>query len=778
MLLLVLGLLQGSQPALTASVDHAHVRVGDQLTLTIQARSRSTEALTLLLPGLTGFTMVGSREATQVSFGGTGGPERVTIRELALQAERPGRLVIGSITAVQGSWRARTAPIAITVDSGVLATTTSQITRALLAAAPPPARTDQVSLTLVVSRDTISTGAQLDVVAAAWFPRTVRNQLTRDPLLALPTPVGAWGYPPDGPAGVAASRQVRGQWMDLFVIHQTLFPLAGGRLVLPPATLDYALPVTASILTREERYALTSDSLVIAVQPLPTEGRPADDRGAVGRGLSLSLAVDSTPARVGEPLQVTVTVAGIGNVTLWPEPEISWPASLHAYAGEEETQIVPQDGTIAGAKAVRYLVVPDSTGSILIPEVRYPFFDPGTRAYAVARVPPRTLSVGPGLGIASSRATLPLLSPRSPDWATAMTREAWPWGWLVIVFAPPFVVLLARALSRTRPEAAEPVPARVSATRLGKLERDFQGMLVAYVADAEGRDGDALAAALRAAGLERAVADHVVRLRDRLRAARYGPHGTADQAELAEELTQVLKVLGAEPASAGSARRHVRILTVLALGALAPAARAQVSSPEALYRAGALRAAADGFAARAARNPEDAATWYDLGAASYRAGADGRAAAAWARAARLAPRDAAIRHARALLSAPDLASEDLLSVGPLTRWEWAALAGACWMLWWASLLLSRRRLSFVLALAVLGAAGFGGYEWWRMSRAIVVVVEAPAPVRSAPFGEASAASSLPAGAAALVVQAYGGWVEVSRPDGVRGWILESEVMRL
>src|SRR4029077_13767621 len=163
---------------------------------------------------------------------------------------------------------------------------------------------------------------------------------------------------------------------------------------------------------------------------------------------------------------------GTGNVTLWPEPEISWPASLHAYAGEEETQIVPQDGTIAGAKAVRYLVVPDSTGSILIPEVRYPFFDPGTRAYAVARVPPRTLSVAPGLGVASSRANLPPLSPRSPNWAAAMTREAWPWGWLVIVFAPPFLVLLARAFRRTGPDAPAPVPARVSATRLGKLERD------------------------------------------------------------------------------------------------------------------------------------------------------------------------------------------------------------------------------------------------------------------------------------------------------------------
>jgi len=29
-----------------------------------------------------------------------------------------------------------------------------------------------------------------------------------------------------------------------------------------------------------------------------------------------------------------------------------------------------------------------------------------------------------------------------------------------------------------------------------------------------------------------------------------------------------------------------------------------------------------------------------------------------------------------------------------------------------------------------------------------------------------------------VIQTYAGWIEVSRPDGVRGWILQSEVMRL
>ena len=777
MLLLALALLQGPRPSLTATVDHAHLRVGDQLTLTIEARSRATGPLTLALPAMAGLSMVGSREATQVSFGGTGGPVRVTVRELSLRADRPGTLTIGSIVAVQGGWTARTTPIRITVDSSGLLTAVSPVARALLASAPPPGRTDQVSLTLVASSDTVWPGAQLDVVAAAWFPRAVRDQLTRDPILTLSTPVGAWGYPPDGPAGVAASRQVRGQWMDLYVIHQTLFPLSAGALVLPPATLEYALPVTASILTREERYALASDSLVITVPALPAAGRPAGDRGAVGRDLTLSIAFDSTAARVGEPLDVTATVAGTGNVTLWPEPEITWPPSWHAYPGEEETQVDPQGGVISGAKTTRYLVVPDSAGNLLVPEIRYPYFDPALGAYAVARVPPRTVTVAPALGVATVRSAPPLLPPRPAPAALRLASGAWPWGWLAILVLPPLAVGVAWWRPRAREPGAAPAAAPAGPTRLGRLERDFQQTLVAYVADADAKDGDVLASGLRAAGLERAVADHVVRLRDRLRAARYGPSGAADEAELAEELAQVLKALGAEPA-AGGGRRPRRVLVMLALVALAGPARAQVTGAEALYGAGALRAAADSFARRAERAPQDAAAWYDLGAAAYRAGADGRATAAWTEAARLAPRDPVIRHARELLPATDLASDDLLAVGPLTPWEWALAAAAGWALAWGCWGIRRRRLSFGLFVVAALAAGAGGFEAWREGRPVVVVVSSPAAVRSAPFGEASAASSLPAGAAALAVGAYGGWVEIARPDGVRGWVLGTEVMRL
>src|SRR5204863_4653407 len=182
--------------------------------------------------------------------------------------------------------------------------------------------------------------------------------------------------------------------------------------------------------------------------------------------------------------------------------------------------------------------------------------------------------------------------------------------------------------------------------------------------------------ALRAAGVDSAVADHVKRLRDRLRAARYGPRGLGDGAEIAAEIEQVLRVLGAE-GSVGARRPHPIVTTMLLMAVIgaqraAPlqAQTARTPSAEALFEAGALRAAADSFAARAAREPRDPAHWYNLGATLYRAGADGKATAAWIRAARLAPRDPAIRRALRLLPAPDPVTEQLLRVGWATPAEW------------------------------------------------------------------------------------------------------------
>src|SRR2546427_11168357 len=128
--------------------------------------------------------------------------------------------------------------------------------------------------------------------------------------------------------------------MDLFVAHQAVFPLTRGPIVIPPAVVDYAVPVSFSFFSREDRYSLRSDTVSFTALPLPAPGRPAGrDQRVVAQGLTLDLAIDPANGRVGEPIDVTARLSGVGNVALWPEPGIRWPAGFRAYAGETGTRV-------------------------------------------------------------------------------------------------------------------------------------------------------------------------------------------------------------------------------------------------------------------------------------------------------------------------------------------------------------------------------------------------------------------------------------------------------
>ena len=780
---LVTALLVVQGAEVTASVDRTRLRVGEELMLTIRAHTRAADPVDIMSPTLNGFAIVGSRDMTEVAISGRAGSIRTTVRELTLRAQQPGALLIGPVRARQGGSVVATDPILITVDSAAdrMTSTLSPLARSLLESTPAPVsrRTDKVALTMLVPSDTVFAGQQVDLIAAAWIPRDLGERMRRPPLLTLVTPEGVWAYPTS--SGAALSRRVNGRWIDLFIAHQVVFPLAAGRLIVPPASVEYALPVTFSFFSREERYTLRSDSLAITVLPLPPANPPTN---VVGEKLSLDLQLDQTSTRVGEPVEAELTISGIGNVALWPAPEpgLRWPTGFRSYPAQTEMRLATDAGRIAGSKTFHFLAVPDSSGNFVLPEVRYPYFNAAAGRYEMAAAPVRALAVAPGAEPRASRILPPLLPTRGDLPVDRLTgRFGWQ-GWVALLLVPPLLALFASRRGRRAPAAAV-VTAGPGLTPLGKLEREFLAVLSSHVSDPFARDGDGLAQALRAAGVDSAVADHVKRLRDRLRAARYGPRGLGDATELAAEIEQVLHVLGAER-SGGVRRPHATLTVVgilLVIAGNVGAQQSQTPSAEALFEAGALRAAADSFAARAVREPRDPAHWYNLGATLFRAGADGKATAAWIRAARLAPRDAAIRRALRLLPAPDPVTERMLSVGWATPAEWGLIAAVGWVLLWLTVAGGggRRRIVLLLFGAVaVGASVLGALEWRRRAQPVAVVIADAAPVRAAPYGGASAAATVPAGGALLVGRGYGPWIEVRRSDGIHGWVLGAEITGL
>src|SRR2546426_10554922 len=65
----LLAALQGAPPDVTARVDRARLTAGEELRLTVRARSRTAEPVTVVLPALTGFAITRSPRGTEGTIG-------------------------------------------------------------------------------------------------------------------------------------------------------------------------------------------------------------------------------------------------------------------------------------------------------------------------------------------------------------------------------------------------------------------------------------------------------------------------------------------------------------------------------------------------------------------------------------------------------------------------------------------------------------------------------------------------------------------------------------
>src|SRR3989442_5113615 len=130
----------------------------------------------------------------EVAREGVGGRVRTMTGDLRLNPQRPGTLVTGPVRVRRGIREIAPPPLTVTVDSAAtgLATAVSPIARRLIEAAPPPAHNDRVALSLILPGDSVLVGQQLDLIAAAWFPRELRTRLGYPPILSLQTAEGTW----------------------------------------------------------------------------------------------------------------------------------------------------------------------------------------------------------------------------------------------------------------------------------------------------------------------------------------------------------------------------------------------------------------------------------------------------------------------------------------------------------------------------------------------------------------------------------------------------------
>ena len=660
----------------------------------------------------------------------------------------------------------------------------------------PLSRSNVVNFHSLVTPDTVWAGEQVTLQVGVFIDDDLRSRLQRNPEYVAPSVDGAVAYDLPVANDDLPSRTEGGARYRPFIFARALFPLRAGVLTIPPARLGYTLGATGTMFGRQERQFATTPTRSVLVRELPAAGRPASFAGAVGV-YSMTALAERTTGRVGDAVQLTVKIEGVGNVKLLPAPIVDIPNITSSSSGESIT-VDSTDLLVRGSKTFRFLLTPRKDGELPLGTLRYAFFNPVRGAYQEATAPLGALRVAPGTTVADddvqSRAAALPLQAWSVESATEIT-ELWWFRMIFLALGFPWLALIARRMLRFLPTPEPRERRRVrrdvameSDQDAASVRRTFiRGLapIVALRSDEPFAVSDVVRR-LRRAGVTLDAAHAAGALLTRLDALTFGTSSASpalSPAILAAESDAVLQQLSAEFSSRVRQRlkaaARMLLLTVCALRAL-HAQPAAFTTGVTAYRERHFTEAASAFATAAAAEPRSAAAWANLAAAHLMRADTAGAILAWQRSARLAPRgNQAIEHLRLFAPGGDLRTS-IVPLTPDTAWLLLlgvtvalSVGGAAWR--WSNRRISNS--SLLGAVFLVGICALLSVAAQRSANADgLVVVRRDVALRTEPVLAGEAGARARAGEVGVVQEVRGTWRLLTTPDGRAGWV-EADAVR-
>jgi tetratricopeptide (TPR) repeat protein len=662
-----------------------------------------------------------------------------------------------------------------------------------------------VNFHALLQPDTVYVGQQATYQVGVFIDNELRLRLRHNPEFVPPDPQGMLAYGIGGPVRSSETRREGHHAYEVHVFQRAFFPLSEGRYMIPSAQLVYSLPLSTSFFSREESHTLVAESLTIVVRTPPMAGRPPDYSGAVG-DLTIAAHLDSTAARVGDPMLLTVRVTGRGNVKLLPRPAVAVPWGT-LVAGQVRVRLDTTSTQVHGTKEFDWLITPRDSGALTFPSVRYPFFDPYTERYEIALTPPSAVRVATGAlalaDTAHSDAPPPLTlraayrgTPEAPFYETPLYLA------LAVCGSVPALALSIRRRPRAVRRAASSASARLQDLARHQGGANPSAGRRAFVSALRERfaltpttltDQGALAHALRLEGVTAATAESAERVLAALDRAAFGAGESLPADFYARAYATYRDVMSearrprTTPWRAGRGiRGGASAAVVLMTVALAVAAHAlladtrdkEIAAFDAgvkAYGIGNYRSAALHFAAVAEYAPGAPDAWANAGTAAWSAGDTADAVAGWQHAGRLEPLAQDIHDRLALVRAP----QD----GPIARPPRvpASLAADCALAaWLLGCLIAagrywRRTNGMSLATSVCIAMALGSAivavrsDETAAARGLAVI-ERGTTLYTSPELNAERSARVDAGDVAQTLGTSGLWTRV-RLDGDReGWI--------
>jgi hypothetical protein len=400
--------------AVEAHVDRTELAQDEVLTLELRVEADEAPAVTLPTRDFE-FEVVSRAQSRQASFDLGGGGMKVRqvfVYQLGLAPRRAGDLTIPPIDVAAGPARASTTPIPVKVLPPGSGGSGGGAAPPGGPGAAPGGRSSwhgwerELQLSVELDRKEAFLGEQVTVSVWLLSPvGVVAYEGYKPPLYD-----GFWSEEVETPQSLAFQvRQLDGAPVRAYLLQRlALFPTRSGPIELGAFQADVVVRVGSDSpfdpFPDVRRVTRRSAPLTVQVKPLPPGAPPGFDSVDVGT-MTLAASLSERAAAAGQPVTLRLVAQGEGNVKAWALPALPKVAGLRAFAPTSTDKVAPKGTRIAGLRAVETVLVPEAEGTLVIPPLAWPVFDPRTGAYQVLRTAELRLEVAAPAPAATASAT-------------------------------------------------------------------------------------------------------------------------------------------------------------------------------------------------------------------------------------------------------------------------------------------------------------------------------------------------------------------------------------
>lgn len=355
------------------------------------------------VPEVDGLDIRPAGQSTSVSIVNTRVSRSITY-QFSVRGVRPGGYTIGPVEVKDGGKLHRGDAVKLEVTAAQASPPPAGVTGRDAGPAGAGDSTDggELFVRAVVDQDRVYVGQQ--VTLRFQFYQQQAFPLLESPQYTPPSMEGFWRE--DLSPQRTRNETVNGRLYQVTEIAYALFPTQSGTLTIGPGHLDCRIRDHGSRRSRRDpfdffgsmfsdrRVRLSTRPLAVRVDPLP-QPQPDDFTGGVGV-FSLQAGLERQVAGQNEPVTLTLTVQGSGNLSTVGDPAIPEIPGVRVYPSGSEVSPSRDGDDLGGWKLIRAVLVPESTGPRTIPPIRFSYFDPKAGAYRSVATQPLSLTVEPG----------------------------------------------------------------------------------------------------------------------------------------------------------------------------------------------------------------------------------------------------------------------------------------------------------------------------------------------------------------------------------------------